>query len=96
MSAFSFTENSINQPSDDDVLQVLTYELGDIVKCQYRSRVYGPEGFKSEQKQAFADLISMVRLFCEKKGWDFEELMRIGEEHYLERMNDLRKYGKGV
>ena len=40
-----------------------------------------------------SDLISMSRLYCEQKGWDFEELMKYGEEGYMDRMHDLRKHG---
>lgn len=93
MSTFKFTERSINQLTEDDILQIMTYELGDIVKCQYRAKVYGPKGYESEQRQAFADLTSMIRKFCEQKGWNFEELMQVGEEHYIERMRDIGEYG---
>ena len=94
MNTFKFTERSVSQLTEDDILQIMTYELGDIVKGQHYSKVYGPKGYELDQKQAFADLTSMIRMFCEQKGWNFEELMQVGEEHYKDRMKDIGEYGR--
>lgn len=37
---------------------------------------------------------STLVLKCEQKGWDFQKLMHLGEEAYMERMDDIKKYGK--
>jgi hypothetical protein len=72
---------------------VLVYEVGDVVKRQHRGSRYGVEGVYNDQKVELSDVISMVRMFVEQKGWSFQELLELGEEHYLERMQDLKKYG---
>lgn len=38
--------------------------------------------------------LGMARYYCEQKGWDFQALMQLGEEAYLERMEDIKKHGK--
>jgi hypothetical protein len=58
--------------------------------------VYPEEPYYCEanQKKEMADHISMCRMYCEQRGWSYSELEELGEEAYLERMEDIRKYGK--
>lgn len=95
---FSFVGNSVNPQTPEQTLLVLTYELGKVIEYNYKARVYGVVGYycDANQRKEMADLISMARMYCQQKGWDFEELMRLGEEAYLERMEDIRKYGKSA
>ena len=90
---FSFVENSVNDQTPDETLHVMTYNLGGVVECHHKGKRYGEHGLHGFAKKQMSDLISMARFYCEQKGWDFEELMKLGEEGYLERMEDLRKYG---
>ena len=92
MNNFSFTKNDVTNQTPDETLHVLTYNLGSLVECHHKSKRY-KQGYIDLGKKQMADLISMCRYYCEQKGWNFEELMRLGEEAYLERMEDLRKFG---
>ena len=89
---FSFTQNCPVPQSPDETLHVLTYNLGSLIECHHKSKRYG-KGYVELGKKQMADLISMCRYYCEQKGWNFNELMSLGEEAYLERMKDLKKYG---
>ena len=90
---FSFVENDVCNQTPDETLHILTYNLGSLIECHHKSKRYGDRGYAKLAKKQMADLISMCRYYCEQRGWDFEELMSLGEEAYLERMEDLRKYG---
>ena len=91
--SFSFVQNNINNQTPDETLHVMTYELGGLIECHHKSKRYGPQGYDGLAKKQMSDLISMCHMYCEQKGWDYEELLKLGEEAYLERMEDLRKYG---
>ena len=93
---FSFVQNSANSQTPEQTLLVATYELGKVIEYQHKARVYGPKGVyycEENQKKEMADHVSMCRMYCEQRGWDFEELMKLGEEAYLERMQDIRLHG---
>ena len=90
---FSFTKYSANNQTPDETLLVLSYELGEVIKCHHYFKRYGTTGYKDHGKTEMADVISMVRMYCEQEGWDFYELMDIGEKKYTERMRDLVKNG---
>ena len=93
---FSFVENSANPQTLEQTLLVGTYEWVRLIEYQHKSRVYGPKEVyycEENQKKEMADHISMCRMYCEQRGWDFEGLMKFGEEAYLERMEDIKKHG---
>jgi len=90
---FSFVENNVNNQTPEETLHVMTYELGSLVECHHKSKRYGEQGYVGLAKKGMSDLISMCRMYCEQKGWDYDELIKFGEEAYLERMEDLRKHG---
>ena len=91
--SFSFVEHDACIQTPDETLHIITYNLGGLIECHHKSKRYGPQGYGDLAKKQMSDLISMCRMYCEQKGWSFEELMKLGEEGYLERMEDLRKYG---
>ena len=91
---FSFTQNDTTNQTSDETLHVMTYNLGGIVECHHKSKRYGERGYVELAKKQMSDLISTCRYYCEQRGWNYEELQRYGEECYLERMEDLKKYGK--
>ena len=92
---FSFVRNDVTNQTPDETLHVITYELGKVVESYHKSKRYGAAAYYSDanQQKEMSDLISMCRMYCEQRGWNFEELMKFGEEAYLERIDDLRKYG---
>ena len=93
MSNFSFTKHDVTNQTSDETLHILTYNLGGLIECYHKSKRYGEKGYVGLAKKQMADLISMCRYYCEQKGWNFDELMRFGEEAYLERMEDLKEHG---
>jgi len=82
-------------------LNILSYELGYVQKrIQYmvsanvniedpikRQDVY--KAHRNDAKLEFSDLIIQVKSFCERMGWDFKELEKLGLERYRERMEEL-------
>lgn len=95
---FSFVQSDVTSQTSGETLHIMTYGLGKVVECYHKAKRYGPIGYYCEgnQKKEMADLISMCRMYCEQRGWDFDELVKLGEQAYLDRMEDLRKHGKGA
>lgn len=94
--SFSFVGKSANPQSPEQTLLVATYELGRLIEYHHKARVYGPREVyycEENQKKEMADHISMCRMYCEQRGWNFEDLMKFGEEAYLDRMEDIKKHG---
>ena len=97
--SFSFVRNSVNPQTVDETLHVATYELGKIIECHHYEKRFGPDrvvakGYQDHGKTEMADLISMLRMYCEQKDWNFFVLYELGESRYVERMKDLIKEGK--
>lgn len=98
--SFSFVRNSANNQTPDETLLVATYELGKVIECNHYEKRYGGEslnlirkGYSDHGKTEMSDLISMIRMYCELKKWDYYELQELGEKRYTERMRDLVKNG---
>jgi len=92
---FSFVKNYTGEQAIDETLHIMTYELGKVIEYYHKSKRYGPTLYYGEgnQQKEMSDLISMCRMYCEQRGWKYDELMKFGEECYLERMEDLRSHG---
>jgi len=93
---FSFVEHDVTHQTPEETLHIATYELGHVIEYSHKAKRYGATGYYSEenQKKEMSDLISMCRFYCEQRGWNYRELEKLGEEGYVERMEDLVKYGK--
>ena len=93
--AFSFAQNAAGPQSPEQTLLIMTYELGKVIEYRHKANCYGATGYYSDENQQkeMSDMISMVRYYCEQRNWDFEELMTLGEDAYLDRMEDLRNHG---
>ena len=90
---FSFVQSDVANQTSDETLHVMTYELGSLIAHHHKTKRYGEQGYLGSDKKELAGLVSMCRMYCEQRGWDFDELIEFGEEDYLERMKDLKKYG---
>jgi len=90
--AFSFVKNDVCNQTLDETLHILTYELGRLVENHHKAKRYGEQGYLGSAQKEMAGLISMCRMYCEQKGWYYDGLIGLGEEDYLERMEDLRKH----
>ncbi len=93
-SNFSFVENFPGVQTTEETLMVLTYELGKVIEYYHKAKRYGETAYYSEanQKKEMSDLISMARYYCEQRGWNYQELEELGEQGYLERMDDIEKH----
>jgi len=93
--SFSFMGNDSVEQTPGETLHVLTYELGKVIEYYHKAKRYGEEGYYcvANQQKEMSDLISMVRFYCEQRGWGYTALTQLGEQAYLERQEDLRKFG---
>lgn len=93
--SFSFVEHAVGYQSFEQTLSILTYELGHVIEYNHKARIYDAAAYYSDanQQKEMSDLISMARYYCEQKGWDYGALEQLGEEGYLERMEDIREHG---
>ena len=90
-----FPEESIERQA-----LVIVYEVGDLMRCIQRMGCTRSNteyrAYRVEAKKAIADLITQLRLSCEKLGFSFEELDDFGfealKEKMKERQNGSRKY----
>ena len=97
--SFSFVKNSATLQSEDETLLIAVYELGKVIQCHHYEKRFGNSraesmGFKNHGMTELSDLISMIRLYCEQKGWDYFKLEELGMARYVERMRDLAMNGK--
>lgn len=95
---FSFINESATKQTKEETLLIATYELGKIIQCQHYTKRFGIDkiermGYLAHGKTEMADLISMLRMYCEQEGWNYKELVEMGQERYLERMEDLKSNG---
>ena len=92
---FSFKKHAVGYQSMEQTLLILTYELGKLIEYNHKANIYGATAYYSDanQQKEMSDLISMARYYCEQKEWDFDQLKCLGEECYLERMEDIKKHG---
>ena len=94
--SFSFVANSADNVTPERILLILVYEIGKLIEYRIKAQICGESGYYSvaNQQKEMADVISMVRMYCEMRGWNFEELMKYGEDCYMDRMDDIRQYGQ--
>lgn len=90
---FSFLANSANVQTPSQTLRVLTYEVGKMNELFHKAEVYGVQGYLGDERIEASDALSMLRMWFEHKGWRLEDMERLGEQHYMERMSDIRKHG---
>jgi len=80
-------------------LPIMTYELGDLAKMlsyenrykedKRRSRIYN-----AESQIAMSDLLAQCVLMCERAGWDFWQLKKLGEQRFREKIDRHRQLGE--
>lgn len=90
---FSFVEHDVSKQTPDETLHVMTYELGRLIEHYHKGKRYGEQGYLGSARKELAGIASMCRMYSEQRGWNFEELLKLGEEDYLERMEDIRRHG---
>lgn len=79
-----------------ETTNVINYELGDLVKMLFYSKLYPDRkrAYMIEAKIAMSDLITQCRLLCMREGWNFEELMTLGDGRMRERVQRRIEFGE--
>lgn len=75
------------KPSDQGIpttSAILTYEIGDLVKCAMNQHWGGVRGYHGEAKLALADVITMSRLLAALLKIDYWDCLRMGEDRYID------------
>ena len=75
---------------------IYCYEVGDIMKSLLYSmrRKDLSKAYLAEATIALSDSITMSRLLAQQLGDDFETLVEIGEERYLERIAEVKNWAR--
>ncbi len=79
-----------------DTMNIMIYELGDLTKMLFYSKVY-PERKKIQMigaKIALSDLLAQCHVVCEREGWSFVELDLMGKERLHERIKRRLELGE--
>lgn len=79
-----------------DTANIMIYELGDLVKMLFYSKVYPDRKTINmiEAKIALSDLLAQCHVVCEREGWNFVELDILGKERLHERIKRRLELGE--
>lgn len=72
MTSYSFVKNSANDQTVEETQLVLVYELGKLFECLHN--YVESTKLKAFAQTELADLVSMCRMLCEQKHWDFDTM----------------------
>jgi len=75
-------------------LVIVMYNLGELCKAYIyadNNDLTEDKGYKANAKTGIADILTMLRLICEKADIDFWEMIVLGHRKYIEKMNGLEK-----
>lgn len=87
-----YTEQELldNQPEDQGIptnCAILTYEIGDAIKCAMNIHWGSVRGYQGEAGKGIGDAITMLRLLSIRLGLNFWDLLLEGETAYMEAMS---------
>jgi len=93
------TDNLVEAPTTEILrLSIMEYTFGYLVKdLVYKNRFrnnpkdYGV--YKAHSKLAFANALIQWKLMCEQLGFDWDEMLVLGQEHLEERYKDFMEDG---
>jgi len=79
----------------EDILSVLTYEIGDMHKCLHRAKRYPQDnkGYLAELMITTADAMTMLHGFIQLMGWKRLAIENLGLERVRERLQDIHEKG---
>jgi glycine cleavage system regulatory protein len=79
----------------EDILSVLTYEIGDMHKCLHRAKRYpqNARAYMAELQVTTADAMTMLHGFIQLMGWKRIDIENMGLERVQERLRNLTKEG---
>jgi len=79
----------------EDILSVLTYEVGDMHKCLHRAKRYPQDkrAYMAELKVTTSDALTMLHGFIQLLGWKRIDIENMGLERVRERLRHLSEKG---
>lgn len=93
-SLIPIAESAHIEVSPLELMPVIMYELGDLVKCakyaDSRPRLAG--AYHAEMRVALCDLLTQLRLLAEIMGWGMDTLFSVGEERFVERTAERKEW----
>jgi len=84
-----------DRDTPEDILSVLTYEVGDMHKCLHRAKRYPQDKgvYMGELQITTADAMTMLNGFIQLMGWKRLDIENIGLERVQERLHHLTQKG---
>jgi hypothetical protein len=52
------------------------------------------KGYRIEARIAASDVIAQMVVMCEREGWNFYELIKLGKERFIEKIERHRALGE--
>uniref|UniRef100_A0A6M3K4J3 Uncharacterized protein n=1 Tax=viral metagenome TaxID=1070528 RepID=A0A6M3K4J3_9ZZZZ len=92
-------EYNIEAPTSEILrLSIMEYTFGyfvrDLVyKNRFRNNEKDARVYNAHSKLTFANALIQWKLMCEQLGFDWEEMLALGQEHLEERYKDFRQDG---
>jgi len=72
---------------------VVNYEQGKVAQNLFYAKLY-PEKSKYymiEAKTEMSDLLTQCKVICDREGWDFDDLVKMGVDRMIERIDRRMK-----
>lgn len=92
-------ENSVEAPTTEILrLSIMEYTFGyfvrDLVyKNRFRNNPIDKGIYTTHSKLSFANALIQWKLMCEQLGFDWDEMLALGQEHLEERYKDFMRDG---
>ena len=93
------TENLVEAPTTEILrLSIMQYTFGyfvrDLVyKNRFRNNPRDQGVYRAHSQLTFANALIQWKLMCEQLGFDWDEMLALGQEHLEERYKDFMKDG---
>lgn len=66
---------------------------GTLIQSHHYNNIFGSTRYHHTVEVSMANLRELLRALCFERGHYYIDIATIGEEHYLERMEDIRQHG---
>ncbi len=86
----ALTAYPIHETSSLETCNILTYELGDAVKMFVYAERYNNPDYLIEARISLSDVLAQIQLLCDRHGWQFWQLKRLGVERFVEKVERHR------
>lgn len=82
-----------NALSSDSDSKSLVVSLGKVVQAWHYTNVFGSTLYHDKLIPSLEMLKGACVRYCHDKGWKFDDVALLGEEHFLERMQYIKESG---